>query len=86
MLKTRSVVFVFEQFDFAFELARSGSAERLTGVHYKYALALEDDGKFQEAEKHFVAGKKPKEAVLMWVPFIGILLQCKEFVNAHQCI
>lgn len=65
MLKTRSVVFVFEQFDFAFELARSGSAERLSGVHYKYALALEDDGKFQEAEKHFVAGKKPKEAVLM---------------------
>lgn len=65
VLKTRSVLFVFEQFDFAFELARSGSAERLTGVHYKYALALEDDGKFEEAEKHFVAGKKPKEAVLM---------------------
>lgn len=65
VLKTRSVIFVFEQFEFAFELARSGSAERLTGVHYKYALALEDDGKFEEAEKHFVAGKKPKEAVLM---------------------
>jgi len=46
-------------------LARSGGAERLTDVHYKYALVLEDDGKFQEAEKHFVAGLKPKEAVLM---------------------
>ncbi|XP_026810375.1 intraflagellar transport protein 172 homolog isoform X2 [Rhopalosiphum maidis] len=55
------------QFDFAFELARSGGTERLTEVHYKYALVLEDDGKFQEAEKHFVAGMKPKEAVLMYI-------------------
>ncbi|VVC40970.1 Armadillo-type fold,Tetratricopeptide-like helical domain [Cinara cedri] len=55
------------QFDFAFELARSGSANRLADVHYKYALVLEDDGKFQEAEKHFVAGMRPKEAVLMYV-------------------
>ncbi|XP_050421465.1 intraflagellar transport protein 172 homolog [Adelges cooleyi] len=54
------------QFDFAFELARSGNAERLADVHYKYALVLEDDGKFQEAEVHFVAGFKPKEAVLMY--------------------
>ncbi|XP_025413024.1 intraflagellar transport protein 172 homolog isoform X3 [Sipha flava] len=54
------------QFDFAFELARSGDAERLSEVHYKYALVLEDDGKFQEAEKHFIAGMKPKEAVLMY--------------------
>jgi len=53
------------QFDFAFELARSASAEKLAEVHYKYALVLEDDGKFEEAEKNFVAGKKPKEAVLM---------------------
>jgi len=46
-------------------LARSGGAERLPEVHYKYALVLEDDGKFEDAEKHFVAGMKPKEAVLM---------------------
>jgi len=48
-------------------LARAGGAERLTEVHYKYALVLEDDGKFEEAEKNFVAGMKPKEAVLMYV-------------------
>ncbi|XP_050543646.1 intraflagellar transport protein 172 homolog isoform X2 [Daktulosphaira vitifoliae] len=54
------------QFEFAFELAKSGNAERLPDVHYKYALVLEDDGKFQEAEFHFVAGLKPKEAVLMY--------------------
>ena len=30
-------------------------------------MALEDDGKFEEAEKEFVKAHKPREAVLMWV-------------------
>jgi hypothetical protein len=30
-------------------------------------MALEDDGKFEEAEKEFVKAQKPREAVLMWV-------------------
>ena len=30
-------------------------------------MALEDEGKFKEAETHFVKGGKPKEAVLMYV-------------------
>lgn len=29
-------------------------------------MALEDDGKFQEAEDEFVKAGKPKEAVLMY--------------------
>jgi hypothetical protein len=42
------------QFDFAFELARLAATEKLEDVHYKYAMALEDEGKFKEAEAQFV--------------------------------
>jgi intraflagellar transport protein 172 len=35
-------------------------------------MSLEDDGKFEEAEKEFVKAGKPKEAVLMWVTFINV--------------
>jgi len=37
----------------------------MNDIHYKYALALEDDGKFQQAEEHFIKSGKPKEAVHM---------------------
>lgn len=53
------------QFEFAFELAQSGLKSKLSDVHYKYAMTLEDDGKFKQAEEHFVKANKPKEAVLM---------------------
>lgn len=36
-------------------------------MHLKYAMALEDDGKFAEAEAEFIQAGKPKEAVLMYV-------------------
>ena len=36
-------------------------------IHCKYAMALEDEGKFKEAEVQFIKAKKPKEAVLMYV-------------------
>ena len=55
------------QFEFAFELAKTAMKDKIEEIHYKYAMALEDDGKFAEAEKHFVKAKKPKEAVLMYV-------------------
>lgn len=35
-------------------------------VHYKYAIALEDEGKFSEAEAEFILAGKPKEAILMY--------------------
>jgi len=38
---------------------------KMPDIHYKYAMALEDDGKFEEAEKEFVRAHKPREAVLM---------------------
>lgn len=52
------------QFDFAMDICR------LTGksqdqIHFKMALALEDEGKFEEAEQEFILANKPKEAILM---------------------
>jgi intraflagellar transport protein 172 len=38
---------------------------KMSDIHYKYAMALEDDGKFEEAKKEFVKAGKPREAVLM---------------------
>ena len=55
------------QFDFAFELARLAAQHKTADIHYKHAMALEDEGKFADAETHFVRAKKPKEAVLMYV-------------------
>lgn len=54
------------KFDFAFDLARASMPEKLPEIHYKYAMVLEDDGKFKEAEQEFIKAKKPKEAVLMY--------------------
>lgn len=53
------------QFDFAFDVARASMPEKLSEIHYKYAMVLEDDGKFKEAEQEFIKAGKPKEAVLM---------------------
>lgn len=39
--------------------------EKLPDIHNKYAMVLEDDGKFREAEEEFVKAKNPREAVLM---------------------
>jgi intraflagellar transport protein 172 len=55
------------QFDFAFELAKLAAKDKTEDIHYKYAMALEDEGKFKEAEAQFVKAKKAKEAVLMYV-------------------
>lgn len=68
------ITFLLLQFDFAFDLARSGMKNKMPDIHYKYAMALEDDGKFQQAEEEFVKANKPKEAVLMSVKLSIILL------------
>ncbi|XP_031437803.1 intraflagellar transport protein 172 homolog isoform X2 [Clupea harengus] len=54
-------------FDFAFELARHSLKQKIPEVHLKYAMFLEDEGKYAEAEAEFVKAGKPKEAVLMYV-------------------
>ncbi|XP_020839464.1 intraflagellar transport protein 172 homolog isoform X1 [Phascolarctos cinereus] len=54
-------------FDFAFELARLALKHKTPEIHLRYAMYLEDEGKFEEAEAEFIRAGKPKEAVLMFV-------------------
>lgn len=54
-------------FDFAFELSRTFSKEKLAGIYLKYAMFLEDEGKFKAAEEQFIKADRPKEAVLMYI-------------------
>ncbi|KAI4469980.1 hypothetical protein MML48_1g10818 [Holotrichia oblita] len=53
------------QYEFAFQLCKNLQS-KVNEVHYKYAMALEDDGKFAEAEAEFILAEKPREAVLMY--------------------
>ncbi|KAG7280372.1 hypothetical protein CRUP_022200 [Coryphaenoides rupestris] len=53
-------------FDFAFELARLASQQKIPEIHLKHAMYLEDEGRFSEAESEFIKAGKPKEAVLMY--------------------
>ena len=54
-------------FSHAFELAERGGAKRkIPDVELKYAMFLEDEGRFADAEEHFVRADKPKEAIDMW--------------------
>ena len=54
-------------FAHAFELTRASMKQKLPEVHLKYAMYLEDEGRFKEAEDEFVKAGKPKEAVDMYV-------------------
>ncbi|KAF8062969.1 IFT172 [Scenedesmus sp. PABB004] len=49
----------------AFQLAELAARARLPDVHLRYAMALEDAGRFAEAEAEFVAAGKPREAIDM---------------------
>lgn len=53
------------------EVAKQHFRKRLPDVYFKHAVALEEDGRFQEAEEEFIKAGKPKEA-------IGIQLQKAE--------
>ncbi|CAF1105880.1 unnamed protein product [Rotaria sp. Silwood1] len=54
-------------FEFAFDIARLLLKDKLPEVHYKYALHLEDERRYLEAEAEFLKAKKPRDAVLMYV-------------------
>ena len=58
-------LFVFSAFEFAFDLSRTAMKSKLPDIHLKYAMFLEDEGKFADAEKEFIKAGKSKEAVLM---------------------
>lgn len=40
-------------------------SDKVADIHLQYAMHLEDEGKFNEAEIEFIKAGKPKEAVLM---------------------
>lgn len=48
-------------------MTRAGAKHKLPEVHLKYAMFLEDKGRFQEAEAEFIAADKPKEACDMYL-------------------
>jgi len=58
--------------------------EKLPDISNKYALHLEDEGKFQEAEIEFIKANKPKEAVLMYV-IIGLSVFFKYCMCILMC-
>eukprot|EP00854_Cymbomonas_tetramitiformis_P006568 gene6568-7868_t len=51
----------------AFELTRASMKHKLPEVHLKYAMYLEDEGRFKEAEEEFIKADKPKEAIDMYI-------------------
>lgn len=48
-----------ERFDEAFRLANSHAKYKLPEVHLKFALHLEDENRFKEAEEEFIKANKP---------------------------
>eukprot|EP00899_Mesostigma_viride_P028336 jgi/Mesvir1/8688/Mv02626-RA.1 len=54
-------------FALAFELTRASMSHKLPEVHLKYAMFLEDEGRFKEAEEEFAKADKPKEAIDMYM-------------------
>ena len=54
-------------FDHAFELSKEALPKKVPDVHLKYALFLEDEERFQEAEGEFIKASKPREAIDMYV-------------------
>lgn len=53
-------------FDEAFRLANMHARYKLPDVHLKYALFLEDEKRYKEAEEEFIKANKPTEAIGMY--------------------
>lgn len=60
-----NLFYFFSAFDFAFDLAKITLKDKLPQIGFKYATYLEDEGRYEEAEREFLKAKKPREAVLM---------------------
>jgi len=55
-----------ERFDAAFKLAENHAKYKMPEVHLKYALHLEDENRYKEAEEEFIKANKPQEAINMY--------------------
>lgn len=56
-----------DKFDQAFTLAENHARYKLPDLYLKYALHLEEEGRFKEAEEFFIKAGKVIEAVHMWM-------------------
>ncbi|XP_024531630.1 intraflagellar transport protein 172 [Selaginella moellendorffii] len=54
-------------FDHAFDLCRSSIKSKLPEVHLRFAMSLEDEGRFGEAEDQFIKAGRPREAIDMYL-------------------
>ncbi|XP_053982609.1 intraflagellar transport protein 172 homolog [Hylaeus volcanicus] len=54
-------------FDWALEIAKYADDDQKKEVHYRYAMALEDAGRFSDAEKEFIKAGRTMEAVQMYI-------------------
>ncbi|XP_014243162.1 intraflagellar transport protein 172 homolog [Cimex lectularius] len=55
------------QFEFAFDLAKTGLKTKMAEIHHKYALYLEAKDELKLAEQHFLKSGKVKDAVMMYM-------------------
>ena len=55
-----------ERFTEAFDLANNHAKYKLPDIHLKYALHLEEENRFKEAEEEFIKANKPQEAISMY--------------------
>lgn len=53
-------------FEEAFKMAKQNAKHKVGDVHLKYALYLEDEQRYKEAEEHFIKAGKPSEAINMY--------------------
>jgi intraflagellar transport protein 172 len=47
-------------------MAKINAKHKVPDVHLKYALFLEDEQRYKEAEEHFIKAGKPSEAINMF--------------------
>uniref|UniRef100_T1KB24 Uncharacterized protein n=2 Tax=Tetranychus urticae TaxID=32264 RepID=T1KB24_TETUR len=79
-------------FEFAISLVTNAGPEmkhKLTDVRLKYALWLEDEGRYDEAEALFLAANKPREAVLMYLhakSFSDALRVAEQYVKDENVV
>lgn len=68
-LGEQAVDYAIERGEFteAFHIAEKSCKGKLGEVHLQYAMALEDEGRFERAEEEFIKANKPKEAIDMYI-------------------
>jgi intraflagellar transport protein 172 len=71
-----------KNYEEAFKLAENNCRHRLPDVHLRYALFLEDESRFKEAEEEFIRAGKPVEGINMHIhnqDFHSALRVAKQF-------